>query len=414
LRKSFVLKSGLVMNDFGIRYLQVTSEKEALDALKRADVDPYGIQAMLPKMFHLNIILDGLECRVANIIKQEMLSLGGDAAVARGTVACSVAQSDVILMGTIKQMQRFAEKVSAQPFGLEAIADRLRELLKNISADSFRLRTSRREMNLGERALIMGIINVTPDSFSDGGRFASPEQAVEEGIRMAEEGADILDIGGESTRPGSDPVSPEEEMRRVIPVIQGLALRIDLPLSIDTMKASVACRALLEGAEIVNDVSAMGYDDTMAKIVADAGAAVVLMHMRGVPKSMQAGDLAYHSLRGEIISYLKERIERAGDIGIDPVQIIVDPGIGFGKTTEDNMRLIRYLREFRIMGRPIMVGASRKAFIGRVTGGAPVERDEGTAVAVTAAILNGGQIIRVHDVAKMKKVATMADALLRA
>ena len=402
------------MGDFGIRYLHLTSEKEAIDALKGADVDPYGIQAMLPKMFHLNIVLDGLECRVANIIKQEMLSLGGDAAVARGTVACSVARSDVILMGTLKQMQRFAEKISAQPFGLGAISERLREILKNVFADSFLLRTPRREIILGERTLIMGIINVTPDSFSDGGRFDSPEKAVEEGIRMAEEGADILDIGGESTRPGSDPVSPEEEMRRVIPVIRALALRTDLPLSVDTMKASVARKALAEGAEIVNDVSAMGSDEAMAKVVADTGAAVVLMHMRGMPKSMQAGDLAYHSLRGEIIAYLRKGIERAGDVGIDPTQIMVDPGLGFGKTAADNMRLIRYLREFRILGRPVLVGASRKAFIGRVTGGTPVERDEGTAAAVTAAILNGGQVIRVHDVPMMKKVATMADALLRA
>ena len=402
------------MDDFGIRYLHLTSGKEALDALKGADVDPYGIQAMLPKMFHLNIVLDGLECRVANIIKQEMLSLGGDAAVARGTVACSVARSDVILMGTLKQMQRFAEKISAQPFGLGAISERLREILKNVFADSFLLRTPRREIILGERTLIMGIINVTPDSFSDGGRFDSPEKAVEEGIRMAEEGADILDIGGESTRPGSDPVSPEEEMRRVIPVIRALALRTDLPLSVDTMKASVARKALAEGAEIVNDVSAMGSDEAMAKVVADAGAAVVLMHMRGMPKSMQAGDLAYHSLRGEIIAYLRKGIERAGDVGIDPTQIMVDPGLGFGKTAADNMRLIRYLREFRILGRPVLVGASRKAFIGRVTGGTPVEREEGTAAAVTAAILNGGQVIRVHDVPMMKKVATMADALLRA
>ncbi len=394
--------------------MHLTSEREALEALKKADVDPYGIQAMLPKMFHLNILLEGLECRVANIIKQEMLSLGGDAAVARGTVACSVAQSDVILIGTLKQMRRFAEKISAQPFGLSMISERLREILTNVFTETFMLRTSRREMILGERTLIMGIINVTPDSFSDGGRFASPEEAVEEGIRMAEEGADILDIGGESTRPGSDSVSPEEEMRRVVPVIRGLASRICLPLSVDTMKASVAKGALSEGAEIVNDVSAMGFDDDMAKVVADSGAAVVLMHMRGVPKSMQAGDLSYRSLRGEIIAYLKERIKRGGDVGIDPTRIIVDPGIGFGKTTEDNMRLIKYLGEFRILGRPILVGASRKAFIGRVTGSEPAERDEGTAAAVTAAILNGGQIIRVHDVAKMKKVATMADALLRA
>jgi dihydropteroate synthase len=402
------------MYDFGIRYLHLTSEKEALDALKQAEVDPYGIQAMLPKMFHLNIVLDGLECRVANIIKQEMLSLGGDAAVARGTVACSVVRSDVILMGTLKQIQRFAEKISAQPFGLSGISERIREILKNVFVDSFLLRTSRREMNLGERTLIMGILNVTPDSFSDGGRFDSPENAVEEGIRMAEEGADILDIGGESTRPGSDPVSPEEEMRRVIPVIRALAARTDLPLSVDTMKAAVAREALAEGAEIVNDVSAMESDEAMAKVVADAGAAVVLMHMRGMPKSMQAGDLAYHSLRGEIIAYLRRGIERAGDDGIDPTQIMVDPGIGFGKTATDNMRLISHLSEFKVLGRPILVGASRKAFIGRVTGGTPVERGEGTAAAVTAAILNGGQVIRVHDVAMMKKVATMADALLRA
>jgi dihydropteroate synthase len=402
------------MVELGIRCLHLTSEKEALAALKQAEVDPYGIQAMLPKMFHLNIAIDGLECRVANIIKQEMLSLGGDAAVSRGTVACSIARTDVILIGTHKQMQRFVDKISAQPFGLGAISEQLREILKNVCADSLLLRTTRRKITLGERTLIMGIINVTPDSFSDGGRFDSPEKAAEEGIRMVEEGADILDIGGESTRPGSDPVSQEEEMRRVIPVIRALAARIGIPLSVDTMKASVAREALAEGAEIVNDVSAMGFDEAMVKVVADAGAAVVLMHKRGMPKSMQAGDLAYHSLRGEIIAYLRERIERAGNMGIDPTQIIVDPGIGFGKTSEDNLRLIKYLREFRILGRPILVGASRKAFIGQITGGTPLERNEGTAAAVTAAILNGGQVIRVHDVRMMKKVAAVADAILRA
>lgn len=396
-----------------LRILQLTSGQEALDVLKKADVDPYGIQAMVPKMFHLNIAIEGLECRTANVIQQEMLSLGGDAAVARGTAACTIARTDVILMGTHEQMRRFADKIAGQPIGLAEISARLREILNTLAVDSYLLRTSRREIRLGDRTLIMGIINVTPDSFSDGGRFDSPAKAVEEGVRMAQEGADILDIGGESTRPGSDPVPPEEEMRRVIPVIRALAAQVDLPLSVDTQKASVARKALAEGAEIVNDVSAMGFDEPMAEVVTDAGAAVVLMHMRGVPKSMQAGDLAYHSLRGEITAYLRERIERAGDRGIDPVQIIVDPGIGFGKTTEDNLRIIRYLREFRILGRPILVGASRKAFIGRIAGGGPSERGEGTAAAVTAAILNGGQIVRVHDVPMMKKVAAVADAVLR-
>ncbi|MBU1965957.1 MAG: dihydropteroate synthase, partial [Proteobacteria bacterium] len=246
-------------------------------------------------------------------------------------------------------------------------------------ADSFPLRTSRRKMVLGERTLIMGIINVTPDSFSDGGRLDSPERAVEEGIRMAAEGADILDIGGESTRPGSDPVPAEEERRRVIPVIRALAKRIDIPLSVDTMKAAIAREALAEGAEIVNDVSAMNFDEEMAKVIADTGAAVVLMHMRGTPKAMQQGDLIYRSLRGEIIDFLRNRIARAADEGIDPAQIMVDPGIGFGKTATDNMRLIRYLFEFKVLGRPVVVGPSRKAFIGRVTGGPPGERVEGTA-----------------------------------
>lgn len=394
--------------------MHLASEKEAADALKRVDVAPYGIQAMLPKMFHINILLDGLECRVANIIKQEMLALGGDAAVARGTVDCSVARSDVILMGTLKQIRRFAEKISAQPFGMGAISERVREVLNNAFTDICLLRTSRRTMNIGERTLIMGIINVTPDSFSDGGRFSSAEEAVDEGLRMVEQGADILDIGGESTRPGSDSVSPEEEMRRVLPVIRGLALRTDLPLSVDTMKGSVAARALTEGAEIVNDVSAMTHDCGMLNILADTGAGAVLMHMRGTPKSMQTGSLEYRSLRGEIISYLQERIERAGEAGIDPTHIIIDPGIGFGKSSGDNMSLIKNLREFKALGRPILVGASRKSFIGKIIGGRPAERDYGTAVAVAAAILNGAHIVRVHDVAAMKKAATMADALLRA
>ena len=276
------------------------------------------------------------------------------------------------------------------------------------------LRTSRRKIIIGERTLIMGIINVTPDSFSDGGRFDAPERAVEEGIRMAEEGADILDIGGESTRPGSDPVPEEEERRRVIPVIRALAKRLDLPLSIDTMKAAIAREALAEGAEIVNDVSALNFDWEMTKVIAETGAAIVLMHMRGTPKAMQQGDLTYRSLRGEIIDFLRKRIEHAADKGIDPEQIMVDPGIGFGKTVTDNMRLIRYLHEFKVLGRPILVGPSRKAFIGQVTGGTPRERVEGTAAVVTAAILNGGNIIRVHDVSIMKKVAAMADAVSRA
>ena len=286
--------------------------------------------------------------------------------------------------------------------------------MKDMTDDNLMFRTSRREIVLGERTLIMGIINATPDSFSDGGRYASPQKAIEEGLRMVEEGADILDIGGESTRPGSDAVSVDEELKRVVPVIRGLAAKLSIPLSVDTMKAEVAREALRAGAEIINDVSSLSYDKAMGKTISAAGAGVILMHMRGNPKVMQQGDLTYPSLLDNIAGFLKERMETARMEGIDFTQIVIDPGIGFGKTADDNLRLIRHLGEFKRLGRPILMGVSRKAFIGKITGGLPSERIEGTAAAVTASILGGAQIVRVHDVPVMKKVALMADAIRRA
>jgi dihydropteroate synthase len=272
-------------------------------------------------------------------------------------------------------------------------------------------RTSRREIVIGDSTLVMGVINTTPDSFSDGGQYDSPQKAIEEGLRMVGEGADILDIGGESTRPGSDSVSVEEELRRVIPVVQGLSARVCIPISVDTMKAEVARVALDAGAEIINDVSSMGYDEAMAGTVAASGAGLVLMHMRGMPRVMQQGDLAYSSLIDDIVAFLREKMEKARASGIDLAHIAVDPGIGFGKTAQDNMRLIKGLRAFESLGRPILVGVSRKSFIGHITGSLPSERIEGTAAAVTASILNGAHIVRVHDVAVMKKVALMTDAI---
>ncbi|TSA44222.1 MAG: dihydropteroate synthase [Deltaproteobacteria bacterium] len=394
-----------------VRCLHVTSEAEAFDALKRVDADPYGVEAMLPKMIQMNILLEEVECKIANIIKHEMLSLGGDAAIARDAIGSRTANTDVILIGTLKQIRRFTDKIAGGPFGLDGYSDQIRETLSNLTSNSAVLRTSRREIKIGERTLIMGIINATPDSFSDGGRFATPVTAVDEAIRMVDDGADVIDIGGESSRPGSDPIPVEEELRRVMPVIRGLAGKISVPLSIDTMKAAVAREALAEGAEIINDISSMNYDDQMTAIVAEAGAAVILMHMRGLPKTMQTGDLTYRSLLGEVISFLKERIDSAEQKGIAPVQIMIDPGFGFGKSALDNVRLIRHLSELKIMGRPIVTGVSRKSFIGHVTGGGPQERIEGTAASVTAAILNGSRVIRVHDVKTMKKVAAIADAL---
>ena len=396
------------------RCLHLRSSNEALEVLRKINCDPYGIEAMLPKMVHHNILLEGIKCNIANIIKQEMLSIGGDAAVSRSAVSCSVKETDCVIMGTAKQIQRLADKISIQPLGLSKIARNIKELLTNLSKDLLILKTCRREIVLGEKTKIMGILNVTPDSFSDGGLFKDTKAAVEYGLKMMEEGADILDIGGESSRPGAVPVTVEEEIARVIPVIKGLERSIQIPISIDTTKAEVARLAVENGADIVNDISAMTFDPQMANAVADTGAAIILMHMRGTPKDMQKGDLLYRSIRGDIIEYLQNKMEEAQEAGISPEHIMVDPGIGFGKTQEDSMRLLKYLSEFRVLGRPIVTGPSRKAFIGKITGGGPKERIEGTAAAVTAAIMNGAHVIRVHDVKAMKKVAAMADAILRA
>ena len=399
---------------YSLRRLLWTSAPEAADILKRMDVDPYGIEAMLPKMVNMNIHIQGLPCKVANIIKQEMLAIGGDAAVARGAVACSIEKTDLILIGTLKQIRRFIEKISFQPFGLKLLAESLDTLLDNLLAEHWTLKTSRRKMILGDRTRIMGILNVTPDSFSDGGRFDSPEKAVECGFQLVEDGADILDIGGESTRPGAEPVSLEEELRRTIPVIQGLSGKINIPISIDTTKAVIAREAVAAGAEIINDISAMRFDEPMPAVIASSGAAVVFMHMRGVPQTMQKGDLHYALLQGEMIDFFRERLNTALLAGILPEQVIIDPGIGFGKTRSDNLKLLKYLPEFNVVGRPILTGPSRKSFLGQEGRGGAVDRLEETAAAVTAAIMNGSQVVRVHDVKAMKRVVAVADAIVRA
>ncbi len=392
----------------------MTSLPEAEDCLKKIGVEPYGIASMGTKLSHLNLLIEGLKPKVANIIKQEMLSLGGDAAVSRGSVDCSIEKTDVLIMGTGKQVLRFIEKVALQPFGLKAIASDLRELLRNLSKESFQLKTPRRAIELARRTLIMGVINATPDSFSDGGTINSEEEGLRQAMKLLGEGADILDVGGESSRPGAEPVPLREELRRVVPLIRRIARETGIPVSIDTTKAEVARQAIDAGAEIINDITALRGDGRMARVAASAGVPVILMHMRGTPSTMQKEDLAYGSLIGEIRDFLEDRIEKASSSGIQTDNLVIDPGIGFGKNVDDNLRLLRHLGEFKALGRPICVGVSRKHFTGKITGVThPAERIEGTAAAVTAAILNGANIIRVHDVGAMKRVAAMADAIRR-
>jgi len=263
---------------------------------------------------------------------------------------------------------------------------------------------------LGERTLVMGVLNVTPDSFSDGGRLGGTEAAVAHGLRLFEDGADWVDVGGESTRPGAAPVAEDEETRRVAPVIEGLRRRGAGPLSVDTTKASVARSALDAGADLVNDVSAFGYDPDMARLVAGRGCPAVLMHLRGAFVDMHRAP-AYRDVMGEVVGELSRALSRAEAAGVSREQLLVDPGIGFSKDAGHSLEALRRLGEMGALDRPLVVGPSRKSFIGRVLDRPADRRLMGTAAAVAAAVFLGAHVVRVHDVAEMVDVVRLSDAI---
>jgi dihydropteroate synthase len=258
----------------------------------------------------------------------------------------------------------------------------------------------------------MGILNITPDSFSDGGQLLDPGAAEERAHQMVEEGAQILDIGGESTRPGAEPVPAEEELQRVLPVVQRLAGRVKAEISVDTTKAEVARACLEAGATIINDVSGLSFEPELAQAVAQHSATLVLMHIQGDPRTMQQ-DPRYDDIVADTMRFLRRQMRVATDAGVGENRLWIDPGFGFGKTAAHNLEILRRLREYTCLGAPILIGTSRKSTLGRVLGGLPPDqRLEGTAATVTAAILNGARIIRVHDVKEMARVARMTDAIV--
>ena len=400
------------MARFAPRLLVLPTPGHAARELQRIKVDSYGITEMVPKMRTLCIGFSALECRQANILKQEMLSLGGDAAVARGTVACSIDSTDCILIGTAKQLKRLCRKLKAQPFALPELGGELESLLARLDTVPPGWKTSRRTLSL-QRPLIMGILNLTPDSFSDGGTCIDPERAFEKALQMEAEGADIIDIGGESTRPGAAAVSSDEESARIVPVIERLAGRLKCAISVDTWKGVVAGRALSAGAEIINDISGFSFDPQMPGIAAASGAGVVLMHTRGTPDKMQQ-DTSYHDLMAEVTASLSTSLVRAREAGVSDCCIAIDPGIGFGKSAAGNMEIIRRLAELSGFGLPILIGSSRKSFIGKVLGREQTDdRLFGTAATVALSIAHGASILRVHDVRAMRDVADMAHAVMR-
>ena len=392
-----------------IRCLHITNANEAVRQIKEVGGDPIGVKLMEGKALHFNLKMEGIDPRTANVLKQEMLSLGGDVAVDRRGLDCSIKQTDAFLMGTQKHFEKLILKLEQYP-DLGALGQSIKEAIKNITRTHYAIRCRKRKWILGKRTLLMGVLNVTPDSFSDGGIFFDKKKAVAHGLRMVEDGADMIDVGGESTRPGSKPVEQEEELRRVIPVIESLGKEVEVPISIDTNKAVVAQRAIEAGAQIINDISGLHYDPSLAQVAAREDAPLVLMHIRGTPETMQRA-VHYGSLFSDIIRYLKDSIQMAESAGLDPGQIIIDPGIGFGKTVEDNLLILKHLYEFRILGKAILVGTSRKSFIGEILNAEVENRLEGTLSSIAVGVLNGAHLIRSHDVLQAKRAIAVADAI---
>ena len=392
-----------------IRCLHITNSHEAIHHMEKVGVDATGLRLMQGKTLHLNLKVEGVDPKTANLLKQEMLSLGGDVAVDRRGLDCSTAFTDTLVMGTQKQIEKLVVKLDQYPH-LHPLGKDLKETLTHLSKRHYVIHCRNQAYTLGKQTLLMGILNVTPDSFSDGGLYFDQGKAVDHGVQMAEEGADLIDVGGESTRPGSKPVGEEEELRRVIPVIEALSKRVKVPISIDTSRAGVARKAIEAGAEIINDVSGLHVDPRVAEVAAEERTPLILMHIRGTPETMQR-DVHYDSLFSEILNSLRESVQRAESCGVEPGQIIIDPGIGFGKNLEHNLLIMKNLPELRILGKPILLGTSRKTFIGKILNADVNERLEGTLSTIAIAVLHGAHIIRSHDVLPAKKVIVVADAI---
>ncbi len=400
------------MRNYHVRLLDIKTAADATSLMRQIGTDIHGVSLMKNKMVHYNFRVGPLPAAAANIIKQEMLSVGGEAAVTRGVINCSADNSDAILSATRKQFRKFCQKLRAQPFSLALMADQIQASLQTQEKTTglpFICRGVK--VDLKQQSLIMGILNVTPDSFSDGNRFYALEEALVQARLLVAEGADIVDIGGESTRPGAARVEEDEELNRVLPVIEAIRREFpNLPISIDTYKSRIAAAALNAGADIINDISAFNFDPKMAGVVASADAYACLMHIQGTPDAMQK-DPVYSDLFAEICDYLEKSIRRGIDAGIKREKLILDPGIGFGKTLDHNLLLLKHLRDFTGFSLPLLIGTSRKSFIGKLTGDPVDQRLFASLATIAQALTKGANIVRVHDVAATKQALTVVDAI---
>ena len=402
---------------FKLRILSIDNRKILEEVMQEIKVDPYGIKIMSQKGISHFIRINSVSNIAANILKQEMLSFGGDVAIPRDALTGKFKKADCLIMGNLSQINRLNKKLNHQPFGLSHLAGQLQICLDNYQKDSFTIDLGRHKLHLGRRTLVMGILNLTPDSFSGDGLYAlhvarrtsHVEDIVEKAQQMIGDGADIIDLGGESSRPGAKPVSLKEELSRTLPVVKALAKKIKIPISIDTCKPEVAKQALGSGAVIVNDITGL-RNSLMCKVISRNNCAVIIMHMKGNPRTMQRSHF-YKNLIDEIIEFLDTSIVKAQDLAVHRNKIIIDPGIGFGKSIEDNLEILKRLSEFKVLGRPIMIGASRKSFLGKILHAQPDQRISGTVSSSILAAQNGAKILRVHDVKQVKQALKVLDAI---
>lgn len=385
-----------------VRILKMDDVQSILCRLNREGIRPaqQEINKIIPKRCIL--LIEDQAPNIINLLKKEALFHGGS--VYYGN------ENSLLLSGREDVYELLVESMERVGGDASAIALEIRDTINKYLKKEFVLCGRGFIFDLSRRTHIMGILNVTPDSFSDGGLFLEEDKAIAHAKKMVEEGADIIDIGGESTRPGAKPVSVQEERRRVIPLIGKLSKEIPIPISIDTYKSEVAKAALDAGARIINDISGLRFDREMARLASEEEAPVIIMHMKGTPQDMQDAP-SYDSVMREVYSFLKERIAYAVSAGIKHEKIVVDPGIGFGKRTRDNLDVLDAVDELRGLGCPILLGTSRKSFIGKILDLPEGERIEGTAATAAVGILKGAHILRVHDVGPIVRFTRMIDTI---
>ncbi|MFA5858456.1 MAG: dihydropteroate synthase [Elusimicrobiota bacterium] len=398
-----------------IRLIKINGQQDAEKLFASIGVDKEAWGIMGPKTLWHNVVIDDIPNHIANMLKQEMLAQGGaDCAVAREVGRYERGTSTVLLMGTNKHYHRLVAKLKIQPYGTKELAEEIERSV--LCSKKLTLELKNRVFDFSKNIAVMGIINATPDSFYDGGKFYDTAAAVARAEQMASEGVDIIDIGGESTRPGAVEVGEDEEIKRILPIIKEVVKKFpDIPVSIDTYKSAVAKVALEAGASLVNDISGLRYDDNMVQTVQRFNVPVVVMHVKGTPRDMQVKP-EYDDVVLDIYKYFEERIKYLTSNGITKNNIILDPGIGFGKKVEHNVELINRLGEFKTLGLPLLIGTSRKSFIGKILGteSNPIPSEGrlyGSLASYVIAIQNGTNILRVHDVAAAKQVVEITARL---